>query len=89
VGQMGTKQKQTPRLQLSTLRKRFTTFYKSGYWGYKPHIPEQRGSITLLVVFLRQCYHGENVNVAVAAYVTTQARLKLYGYLSKSGKSVL
>jgi hypothetical protein len=31
----------------------------------------------------------ENVNVAVAAYVTTQARLKLYGYLSKSGMSVL
>ena len=32
---------------------------------------------------------GKNVNVAVAAYVTTQARLKLYGYLSKLGKSVL
>ena len=26
---------------------------------------------------------GKNVNVAVAAYVTTQARLKLYEYLSK------
>jgi len=32
---------------------------------------------------------GKNVNVAVAAYVTTQARLKLYGYLSKLGMSVL
>jgi len=32
---------------------------------------------------------GNNFNVAVAAYVTTQARLKLYGYLSKLGKSVL
>jgi len=32
---------------------------------------------------------GKNVNVAVAAYVTTQARLKLYEYLSKLGKSVL
>ena len=32
---------------------------------------------------------GKNVNVAVAAYVTTQARLKLYGYLSELGKSVL
>jgi len=32
---------------------------------------------------------GKNVNVAVAAYVTTQARLKLYVYLSKLGKSVL
>jgi len=32
---------------------------------------------------------GKNVNVTVAAYVTTQARLKLYGYLSKLGKSVL
>jgi len=31
----------------------------------------------------------KNFNVAVAAYVTTQARLKLYGYLSKLGKSVL
>ena len=30
-----------------------------------------------------------NVNVVVAAYVTTQARLKLYEYLSKLGKSVL
>ena len=29
---------------------------------------------------------GKNVNVAVAAYVTTQARLKLYGYFSKLGK---
>jgi hypothetical protein len=26
---------------------------------------------------------GKNVNVAVAAYVTTQSRLKLYEYLSK------
>jgi len=32
---------------------------------------------------------GKNVNVAVAAYVITQARRKLYGYLSKLGKSVL
>ena len=32
---------------------------------------------------------GKNVNVAVAAYVTTQARLKLYEYLSKLGDSVL
>ena len=31
---------------------------------------------------------GKNVNVAVAAYVTTQAQLKLYQYLSKLGKSV-
>jgi len=28
---------------------------------------------------------GKNVNVAAAAYVTTQARLKLYEYLSESG----
>jgi hypothetical protein len=32
---------------------------------------------------------GKCVNVAVAAYVTTQARLKLYDYLNKLGKSVL
>ena len=32
---------------------------------------------------------GKNVNVAVAAYVTTQARLKLYDYLNKLGQSVL
>ena len=32
---------------------------------------------------------GKNVNVAVPAYVTTQARLKLYEYLSKFGKSDL
>ena len=31
----------------------------------------------------------KNVNLAVAAYVTTQARLKLYEYLSKLGKSAL
>ena len=31
----------------------------------------------------------KNVNVAAAANVTTQARLKLYVYLSKLGKSVL
>ena len=31
----------------------------------------------------------KNVNVAVAAYVTTQVRLKLYEYLKKLGKSVL
>jgi hypothetical protein len=30
-----------------------------------------------------------NVNVAVAAYVTTQARLKLYEYLSQLGMSVI
>jgi len=32
---------------------------------------------------------GKNVNVAVAAYVMTQARLKLYEYLSELGESVL
>ena len=32
---------------------------------------------------------GKNVNVAVAAYVTTQARLKLYEYLGELGESVL
>ena len=32
---------------------------------------------------------GRNVNVAVTAYVSTQARLKLYEYLSKLGQSVL
>ena len=32
---------------------------------------------------------GKNVNVAVAAYVTTQVRLKLYEYLSKLDDSVL
>jgi len=32
---------------------------------------------------------GKNISVAVTAYVTTQAWLKLYGYLSKLGKSVL
>jgi len=42
----------------------------------------------LLEVF-RRLTTGKNVNVAVAAYVTIQARLKLYGYLSKLGKYVL
>jgi hypothetical protein len=28
---------------------------------------------------------GKNVNMAVAAYVTTQTRIKLYEYLSKLG----
>ena len=32
---------------------------------------------------------GRKVNVAVAAYVTTQARLKLYEYLRELGESVL
>ena len=32
---------------------------------------------------------GKNVNVAVAAYVTTQARIKLYEYLSKLWESGL
>ena len=32
---------------------------------------------------------GKNVNVTVAAYVITQARLKVYEYLSKLGQSVL
>ena len=32
---------------------------------------------------------GRNVNVAVAAYVTAQARLKLYQYLTELGESVL
>jgi hypothetical protein len=32
---------------------------------------------------------GKNVNVAVAAYVTTQARLKLYVYLSKLEQYIL
>jgi len=32
---------------------------------------------------------GKYINMAVAAYVTTQARLKLYEYLSKLGESVL
>ena len=32
---------------------------------------------------------GKNVNVAVATYVITQSRLKLYEYLSKMGDSVI
>jgi hypothetical protein len=32
---------------------------------------------------------GKSVNVAVDAYITTQARLKLYEYLNKLGHSVL
>jgi len=32
---------------------------------------------------------GKNVKVVVAAYVTTQARLKLYEYLSELGESAL
>jgi len=40
-------------------------------------------------VFRRQFRLGENVNVTVAAYVNTQGRLKLYGYLRKLGKSVV
>ena len=32
---------------------------------------------------------GKNVNVAVDAYVKTQARTKMYEYLSQLGKSVL
>jgi len=32
---------------------------------------------------------GKNINVAVGAYGTTQARLKLHKYLSKLGVSVL
>jgi len=32
---------------------------------------------------------GKNVNVAVAGYVTSQARLKLYKYLRDLGESVL
>jgi hypothetical protein len=31
---------------------------------------------------------GKNVNLAVAAYITTQARLKLYEYLRELGESV-
>jgi hypothetical protein len=32
---------------------------------------------------------GKNVNVAVAAYITTQARMKLYEYLRELGESAL
>jgi len=32
---------------------------------------------------------GKNVNVAVAAHLKTQARMKLYDYMSVLGKSVL
>jgi len=32
---------------------------------------------------------GKNVNVAFSAYLTAQARLKVYEYLNKLGKSVL
>ena len=32
---------------------------------------------------------GKNVNAGVAAYVTTEARFKLYDYMSKLGQSVL
>ena len=46
------------------------------WYGYPGNIPR----ITLL---------RENINVAVAAYVTTQARIKLYEYLSQLGESAL
>ena len=37
---------------------------------------------------LRRTLPQKNVNVAVAAYVITQARLKLYGYLRELGEPV-
>jgi hypothetical protein len=32
---------------------------------------------------------GKNINVAIAAYVTTGARLKLYSHLESLGEAVL
>jgi len=43
----------------------------------------------LLKIFRAQLRRRENVNVAAAAYVTTQARLNLYEYLSEFEKSVM
>jgi hypothetical protein len=42
----------------------------------------------LLEIFQGQRCRRKNVNVAVAAFITTQARLKLHEYLSKLGQSV-
>jgi hypothetical protein len=45
--------------------------------------------VGFLEAFRRNLPTGRNVNVSVAAYVTTQPRLKLYQYLRELGESVL
>ena len=45
--------------------------------------------MVVLKIFRDNIPVGNNVNVAFAASVTTQARLKLYEYLSKMRESVL
>jgi len=61
----------------------------SVYGVYKPHIPERRPGMVLYEIFRGQRCRGENFNVAVLAYVTTRAQLKVYEYLRKLGRSVL
>jgi len=58
---------------------------KSGFWGYKPHIPERLRGIGILEIFSGKINRREHVSVAVALYVTTLARLKLYEYLREFG----
>ena len=43
----------------------------------------------ILEIFRGECARMKNVNVAVAAYVTNQARLKLYEYLRVLGEFLL
>ena len=86
---MGTEPKQDPDNGCGLRERVLRAVNMSGYWGYKPHIPERWRGLGLLEISEDNVAAGKNVNVAVAAYVTTQARLKLYEYLSKLGQSAL
>ena len=72
VGHMDTEQKHDPEGNC-VLRERI--FNTSVYWGYKLHIPKGWGGLGLLEIFRGQRNRRENINVEVAAYVTTQAGL--------------
>jgi len=84
----GHKTKTRLRLQLSPLIKFYELLTSPGTEVTNLIFPNEEVAWVSWKYFEDNVTTGKNVNVAVAAYVTTQARLKLSGYLRKLGKSV-
>ena len=85
MGQMGTETKQDPDFFVDSEKESYELLICPGTEGTNLIFPKDDVALVSWEYSEDNIAVGMNVNVAVAAYVTTQAGLKLYEYLSKMG----
>ena len=88
MGKKGSEPKQDPNI-VSSEKEFYDLLTRPGIEVQSPIFPNEEVSCVSWKYSEENVATGKNVNVAVAAYVTTQARLRLYEYLRELGESVL